>query len=119
MWSDPDLKPYMAITGHWMELDSLNKLTLRAALLGFLHVPGSHSGESLAQAFWFTIGPMKVETKVSVLLNLLRNLLTLFKFGWVTTDNAANNSTMMENLEASIRKGDPNTSFSRGHNHIR
>ena len=48
MWSDPDLKPYMAITGHWMELDSSNKLTLRAALLGFLCVPGSYSGESLA-----------------------------------------------------------------------
>jgi hypothetical protein len=65
MWSDPDLKPYMAITGHWIELGTSNKLTLRAALLAFFYVPGNHNGENLAQAFDFTIGPMKIENKVS------------------------------------------------------
>jgi hypothetical protein len=65
LWSDPDLRPYMAITAHWIELGNLNKLTLRAALVGFLYVPGKHTGHNLAQAFHLAIDSMKIETKVS------------------------------------------------------
>jgi hypothetical protein len=38
MWSDPDLKPYMAVTAHWLEnVQSPGgemRLTLRASLIG-------------------------------------------------------------------------------------
>ncbi|KAH8992889.1 hypothetical protein EDB83DRAFT_2325242 [Lactarius deliciosus] len=40
MWSDPDLKPYMAVTAHWVEQvqtqGGQQKLTLRADLIGFV-----------------------------------------------------------------------------------
>lgn len=59
LWSDPDRKPYMAVTAHWLENTQANsgekKLTLRATLVGFLHLPGNHNGSKLAQAFVFVI----------------------------------------------------------------
>jgi hypothetical protein len=68
MWSDPDLKPYMAITAHWLELvptqGGVEKLTLRANLIGFLHFPGTHTGERLAEVFYFIITRMGLAKKV-------------------------------------------------------
>ncbi len=64
MWSDPDLKPYMAVTAHWLELGGQEKLTLRAELIGFLHFPGTHTGERLAEFLHFIITRMGLEKKV-------------------------------------------------------
>ena len=68
MWSDPDLKPYMAVTAHWLEYVQTPsgeiRLTLRASLIGFLHFPGKHTGERLAEAFYFIIGRTGLERKV-------------------------------------------------------
>jgi len=68
MWSDPDLKPYMAVTAHWLELVQLKngqkELTLRADLIGFVHVPGGHSGERLAQVFYFIVKRIGLVKKV-------------------------------------------------------
>ena len=51
MWSDPDLKPYMAVTAHWLENvqspGDKNRLTLRPSLIGFFHLPGAHTEERL------------------------------------------------------------------------
>jgi hypothetical protein len=47
MWSDPDQKSYMAVTAHWLELVQ-KKVTLKANLIRFLHIPGTHTGERLA-----------------------------------------------------------------------
>lgn len=74
MWSDPDLKPYMAVTAHWLELVLLKngqrKLALRADLIGFVHVPGSHTGERLAQVLYFIINRVGLVGKVKGLLCL-------------------------------------------------
>jgi hypothetical protein len=71
MWSDPDLKPYMAVTAHWLENVQTQshgrKLTLRACLVGFLHFPGTHTGERLAEAFSFIIKRTGLATKVCLL----------------------------------------------------
>jgi len=68
MWSDPDLKPYMAVTAHWLELvqtqGGQKKLTLRAELIGFLHFPGTHTGERLAKVFYFILARMGLEKGV-------------------------------------------------------
>jgi hypothetical protein len=42
-----------------------------------------------------------------------------FKIGWVTTDNAANNVSMMAVFEGLLRAQQPNTEFSAGPCHIR
>ena len=72
MWTDPNLKPYMAVTAHWLELVQTQgqaqggekKLTLRADLIGFLYFPGTHTGERLAEVFYFITARMGLEKKV-------------------------------------------------------
>ena len=76
MWSDPDLKYYMAVTAHWLELvqlqGGLKKITLRADLIGFVNVPDNHTGHKLAQIFHFIISRMELEKKVIFFLLLLK-----------------------------------------------
>ena len=64
MWSDPDRKAYMAVTAHWME-NHQEHINLRADLLGFINVPGSHTGERLAEVFLFIIDRLDIDKKVS------------------------------------------------------
>ena len=76
MWSDPDLKPYMAITAHWLENilspGGEKRLKLRASLIGFLHVPGTHTGERLAESFFYIIKRCGLESKASLLFFLIK-----------------------------------------------
>lgn len=66
MWSDPDMKPYMAVTAHWIEHQTLqHRISLRADLLGFIHVPESHTGVCLAETFLFIIDRLQISKKVS------------------------------------------------------
>jgi hypothetical protein len=76
MWTDLDLKPYMAVTAHWIQRQSTKTshgshetLELRVDLIGFMSVPGSHSGRRLAEIFMFIINCLKIEKKVSFLEN--------------------------------------------------
>ena len=52
------LKPYMAVTAHWLENilspGGEKRLDLKASLIGFLHFPGAHTGERL-EAFFYLI----------------------------------------------------------------
>lgn len=76
IWSDPDLKSYMAVTAHWMECQPLQtsqtsqqKIRLRADLIGFINILGSHTGEHLAKVFLWIIDRLKIADKVGFLLN--------------------------------------------------
>ena len=40
---------FLAVTAHWLSIDN-SKLTLRAALIGFHHMTGKHSGKAIADA---------------------------------------------------------------------
>jgi hypothetical protein len=68
MWSDGDLKQYMAVTAHWMEQSfsstGQQQVNLRADLIGFVHVPGSHTGDRLAEVFLFILNRMELAKKV-------------------------------------------------------
>jgi hypothetical protein len=72
LWTDLDKKPYMAITSHWMEKQSLqvsqtlqHRINFRSDLIGFLHLPGSHTGIRLAETFLFAINNLGIANKVS------------------------------------------------------
>jgi len=72
MWSDPDKKSYMAVTAHWIGHQALqvsqtlqHRISLRAALLGFIHVPESHTGICLAETFLFIVDRLRISKKVS------------------------------------------------------
>ena len=84
VWTDLDMKAYMAVTAHWLQKASLqhsenlqSKLTLRSDLIGFVHVPGSHTGERLAEVFVFILDRMKLSNskKVCFLLLFQNNLI--------------------------------------------
>lgn len=71
LWTDFNLKPYMAVTAHWLEQPSerqQQKLGLRVDLIGFIHIPGSHTGERLAEVFLFILDRLKLAKKVKYLI---------------------------------------------------
>jgi hypothetical protein len=75
IWSDPDLKAYMAVTAHWMECQSLQtsqKISLRADLIGFVNVLSNHTGEHLAEVFLLIIDCLNIANKVRFLFNSYR-----------------------------------------------
>ncbi|KAF7334741.1 HAT family dimerization domain-containing protein [Mycena sanguinolenta] len=95
LWTDQKKRPFMAVTGHWLEATLVDTpsgpqyvLKLRTDLIGFLRVPGNHDGEHLATAFLYIIDRIGITSKL----------------GWVTLDNASNNDTFMTWLEIELQK---------------
>jgi hypothetical protein len=71
MWTDFNLKPYMAVTAHWLEQSISGRqlqIALRADLIGFVHVPGSHAGRNLAEVFFFILKRLNIAKKVKYLI---------------------------------------------------
>lgn len=71
LWTDPNLVPYMAVTAHWIQAElgttksgSHYILKMRADLIGFQRVPGKHTGEHLAQSFYYLIKRLGILKKV-------------------------------------------------------
>jgi hypothetical protein len=57
----------MAVTAHWIaKAEQSSILVLRAALIGFHHVPGSHTGDLLATVILHLLDRAAVTEKVSV-----------------------------------------------------
>ncbi|QRV99333.1 hAT family dimerization protein [Ceratobasidium sp. AG-Ba] len=81
LWSDINIRAFMAVTAHYINEDGF----LAEHLIAFRLIHGSHTGTNL---------------------------------GFVTLDNAANNDTLMRELEASFRAQDI-TSFGQVSNRIR
>jgi len=68
----------MAVTAHWMERQPLqvsqtlqHRISLRADLIGFIHVPGSHTGDHLAEMFLHILDRLQIANKVSFILIIL------------------------------------------------
>ena len=67
VWTDLNMKAYMAVTAHWLQKASLqpfessqSKLTLCSDLIGFIHISGSHTGECLAEVFVYILDCIKL-----------------------------------------------------------
>jgi hypothetical protein len=64
VWTDLNMKAYMAVTAHWLQKASLqplqSKITLHSDLIGFVHVSGSHTGVRLAEIFIFILDRIKL-----------------------------------------------------------
>jgi hypothetical protein len=66
----------MAITAHWITAAASTQnpvqratLTMCADLIGFIYIPGWHTGEHLAHAFLHTLDHIHVTEKVVLLSN--------------------------------------------------
>jgi hypothetical protein len=70
----------MAVTAHWLESTSdqgrQRNLNLRADLVGFLLVPGQHTGDRLADQFLFIIDRLDLGDKVYLLCLVFSGKLT-------------------------------------------
>ena len=72
VWTDFNMKAYMAVTAHWLQRASLEqsgrlqpKLNFRCNLIGFVYLPGSHTGERLCEVFLYIIDRLNIRKKVS------------------------------------------------------
>jgi hypothetical protein len=70
-WTDLDMNSYMGVTAHWVQkylvqtpCGNQEMLRLRADLIGFIAIPGSHTGEHLAEIFMFVINRLDIAKKV-------------------------------------------------------
>ncbi|KAH7902997.1 hypothetical protein BJ138DRAFT_972357, partial [Hygrophoropsis aurantiaca] len=68
-----------AVTGHWIEETATGVWECMCAVLGFTQLHGAHSGNRLGQALF----------KITERINISH------KIGYITCDNASNNTTMM------------------------
>ena len=73
VWTDFDMKAYMVVTAHWLQRASLEqsgrrlqpRLNFRCDLIGFVHLPGSHTGACLCEVFLYITDRLKISRKVS------------------------------------------------------
>lgn len=89
-WSSDDMKPYMAITFHYFDLN----WNIKSGFYEFVNLPGSHTGQRLAEAFIESLASNGISSSKQV--------------GGIVADNASNNTsffTILRNIfdtEASI-----------------
>ena len=81
--TSPFRQAFMAVTGYFIDQD----WNYREILLGFEPIHGSHTGKSLGAVLFPLLQKHEVEDRVLT----------------VTTDNASNNSTLVESLKGSIQ----------------
>jgi hypothetical protein len=72
-WSTPAMTPFQASTITWLHVTYaededgkrfVEEIKLRTDLIGFTHLPGSHTGEHMAHAFLFVADRLKITNKV-------------------------------------------------------
>ena len=66
IWSDPNMRPFLACTAHWIAKDDASSaLKLKFALIAFHHLPGNHTGVNIATAFLSILDRAGITDKVS------------------------------------------------------
>ena len=63
IWSSATLRPYLAVTLHWIAQNNVN-LVLKAALIGFHYLPDAHMGKNIADAILSLIDCANIMSKV-------------------------------------------------------
>lgn len=82
-WTSPFQQAFMAITGYFIDKD----WKYRETLLGFEPLHGAHSGVNLS----------------TTLMELLQKYDIVNRVLAITTDNASNNNTLIENIQETIK----------------
>ncbi|MBW0586411.1 hypothetical protein O181_126126, partial [Austropuccinia psidii MF-1] len=80
-WTSPNIKAFMAITGHFIN----KEFNLVSVLLGLMEIEGNHLGQSLANQFLTTLKQYDLEDSIIA----------------ITTDNALVNQRMAQELQDS------------------
>src|SRR5260221_10820101 len=107
-WQASNTDGYFAVMVYWVQEPMLGKWELKSALIGFTQLNNAHNGEQLGQALFKIVKRLGIEHKVSA-LSLLVFTLSIshcnyaVKVGYVTCDNASNNSTMLKEFTARLK----------------
>ncbi|GBC28488.2 ribonuclease H-like protein [Rhizophagus irregularis DAOM 181602=DAOM 197198] len=97
-WTSTNTVAFLGITCHYIDIN----WNLHDILVDFVHLSGSHTGENLAKAF----------------LSCVDNEFNIFnKILAITADNAANNTTLLKELENVCGRNEIN--FNHKRNHVR
>lgn len=102
MWTSKSRKPFIGVTGHWIDPE----WKLQSCVLGFKEAPGRHQGTNICEAFVSIIDEYGLFEKVNPSRSHVcvdshsHCLFNIFQIGWVTGDNASNNMTFLRELES-------------------
>jgi hypothetical protein len=110
-WSvDATKASFLGVTAHWIEVKD-KKWTLRAEVIGFRGISGEHSGANLGRYFLGVcerVGIVNAQrskvTRLDVTIENLIHLINIQQLHTVTLDNASNNTTTCETVEALHRQ---------------
>jgi hypothetical protein len=94
-WTSPQQKAFLALTGYYINANFESK----EVLLGFEPISGSHTSIRLANYVLGVLEDAKLDRRVLA----------------ITTDNASNNTTLMDNLSKKLRQGIENSSHVSTH----
>jgi hypothetical protein len=97
-WSSVECDTYIAIVGQQILENKKGELQLECKLLCFRVTRDCHTGANLANHLWTALKMLDIAKKVSSDFTSM-SLLPCSQIGWIMTDNASNNNTMMESLE--------------------
>jgi hypothetical protein len=117
-WQADNTDAYFAVTGHWIQEHAPGEWTVEHALLGFAQMNTSHDGARLGQALFKICGRLNIVSKVRTKVGITHILIIPLKVGHVTSDNAKNNTTMLQEF-ARCYEAETHTSFNTSHRHIR
>src|SRR5438132_9802173 len=71
IWSDPNMQPFLACTAHWIvKGQGSSALKLKATLIAFHHLPGSHTGVNIATTLLDLLDHAGITDKVSIVHGL-------------------------------------------------
>ena len=87
-WQANTADGYFAVTGSWIEEVSEGHWEQQSALLGFVRMNSAHNGRRLGTALFKVCNRLDIAHKI----------------GWVTCDNASNNTPMMERFAFMIQQ---------------
>ena len=90
-WTAGNGNRYFVVISHWIEEAATMKWELKMAIITFIHVMKSHSGNWMGQALFKVCKHVGIEKKVSSAITL-RLLWFCSQVGHITGDNASNNA---------------------------
>ncbi|KAF5313763.1 hypothetical protein D9619_013714 [Psilocybe cf. subviscida] len=92
-WSSDSYDPYLAITAHYIDapLDQPCEWTLKKQVIGFEELKGRHNGENMAALTNDVLEQYKIRDKL----------------GWLTSDNATSNDTLVRKIHQKEDKWKP------------
>ncbi|KIK81337.1 hypothetical protein PAXRUDRAFT_156319, partial [Paxillus rubicundulus Ve08.2h10] len=74
IWSDKNMQPFLATTAHWIAKNEALTLKPKTALIGFYHLPRSHTGKNISNMLLHLLNCARITEKVCSFIRKIRHL---------------------------------------------